>query len=100
MTFTRPSLYAVHLRSDLRRSDGDGRSLQEPAQAESGHLAQGQCRRLPGKPSSSLEPRHRHGAHTKTGMQGQKVEVRVGKNRLLSIRSTSAVNYSALTRHM
>lgn len=31
-------LLSVHLGSDVRRRDGDGRGLQEPAQTEGGHF--------------------------------------------------------------
>lgn len=61
------SVCTVHLRSDLRRRDGDGRGLQEPTQTEGGHLPAGECRGLSGQSCCPLEPGHRHGAHPKTG---------------------------------
>lgn len=61
------SCLPVHLSADVRRGDGDGRGVQEPAQAEGGHLQTGERWRLPRQPCRSVEPRHRHGTHSQTG---------------------------------
>lgn len=61
------SCLPVHLSADVRRGDGDGRGLQEPAQTEGGHFQTGERRRLSGQPRRPVEPGHRYGAHSETG---------------------------------
>lgn len=58
------SCLPVHLSVDIRWGDGDGRGLQEPAQAKGGHFQKGERWRLSRQPRRPVEPGHRHGAYS------------------------------------